>query len=151
MLRMSDAPIIPLSGHCLCGAVTFTATPAKLEMGACHCGMCRRWSGGSFLAVGCGASVSVEDESQLGVYKSSPYGERCFCKTCGTTLFWRMQAGGMTVVAAQAFDEPSQFKFVSEIYSDAKPDNYAFADEGSRKHLTEEEFLAAFMAGQSDH
>ncbi len=83
-----------LSGHCLCGAVKFTAAPEKMEMGVCHCGMCRRWTGGTFMAVNAGDTVKItEGQKDLGVYKSSDYGERCFCKKCGTTLFWRMQGG----------------------------------------------------------
>ena len=62
------------SGQCLCGAVKFTASPKKNEMGVCHCGMCRRWTGGTFMAVSCGAEVKVEDDSQLGVYTSSDWG-----------------------------------------------------------------------------
>jgi hypothetical protein len=136
-----------LNGHCLCGAVKFTATPEKMEMGICHCGMCRRWTGAAFMGVGAGSSVKITDgEKDLGVYKSSDYGERCFCKKCGTTLFWRMQGGGMTVVAAQAFDDPSQFKLTSEIFIDEKPANYAFAND--TKKMTGAEFVAAFMGKQ---
>lgn len=38
------------SGHCLCGAVRITVTDPPQELGACHCGMCRRWTGSAFLA-----------------------------------------------------------------------------------------------------
>jgi len=40
-----------MSGGCLCGAVRFTATPENRNVGACHCGMCRRWSAGPFLVL----------------------------------------------------------------------------------------------------
>ena len=136
----------PLTGQCLCGAVKFTATPAAMEMGVCHCSMCRRWSGGVFMAVDCGTSVVLDDPSQLGVYKSSGYGERCFCKACGSTLFWRMQDGSANVVAAQAFDDPSGFALVSEIFTDEQPATYAFANHTKRQ--TGAEFFAAFMASK---
>ena len=136
-----------LSGQCLCGAVKFEATPARPEMGVCHCGMCRRWSGGTFMGVQC-ADVKFADESQLGVYKSSPYGERCFCKQCGSTLMWRLQDHSVSVISAQAFNDPGQFAFVSEIYTDEQPANFAFADADKRKRMTGEEFLAAFMASK---
>lgn len=135
------------SGGCLCGAVRFTARPAKAEMGVCHCGMCRRWSGGTFMAVDCGTSVEIEDESQLGVYVSSDWGERVFCKSCGSTLFWRMRDGSDTVVSAQAFDEPGDFRFASEIFTDEQPPKYAFANETRR--LTGPEFIA-LVAGESE-
>ncbi|MCR6643264.1 MAG: GFA family protein [Terricaulis sp.] len=133
-----------LQGRCLCGAVRFEAAPEKLQMGACHCSMCRRWSGGVFLAVECGA-LAIADESQLGIYKSSDWGERCFCKTCGSTLFWRMQDGSHAAVSAQAFEEPGKFTLVSEIFVDEQPASYAFAN--ATKRMTGAEFIAAFQAG----
>lgn len=136
-----------LKGRCLCGAVEFEATPEKLEVGVCHCSMCRRWSGGAWFGVDCGKSVNVTDPAAVGVYKSSDWGERCFCKTCGTTLFWRMQDGSHHVVSVQTFDDPGQFTFVSEIYTDEQPRNYAFSN--ATKRMTGSEFLAAFMATKS--
>ncbi|MET0181361.1 MAG: GFA family protein [Caulobacterales bacterium] len=134
-----------LSGQCLCGAVKFTAQPAAMEMGVCHCSMCRRWSGGAFTVVECDA-VKIDDEGQFGVYKSSDWGERCFCKTCGSTLMWRMQNGeGHAAISAQAFDDPGRFAFVNEIFVDEQPANYAFANK--TKRMTGAEFLAAFQAG----
>lgn len=135
-----------LAGQCLCGAVKFEAIPVRMEMGVCHCSMCRRWSGGAFMAVDCGSSLKVADESQLGIYQSSAWGERCFCKTCGSTLFWRMRTAAHAVVSAQAFDNSGQFAFVSEIYTDENPGNYAFANE--TKRMTGPEFIAAFMTSK---
>lgn len=135
------------SGGCLCGAIRFTARPEKAEMGVCHCGKCRRWSGGTFMAVDCGTSLEIEDESQLGVYVSSDWGERVFCKSCGSTLFWRMRDGSNTVISAQAFDEPGDFLFASEIFTDEQPPNYAFANQTRR--LTGPEFVA-LVTGESE-
>jgi hypothetical protein len=133
-----------LNGRCLCGAVEFEATPTGQEMGVCHCSMCRRWSGGAWFGVDCGNSVKVADEGQLGVYKSSDWGERCFCKSCGSTLFWRLQSGAHHVVSVQTFDDAGQFMFANEIYTDEQPRNYAFSN--ATKRMTGAEFLAAFMA-----
>ena len=132
-----------LSGRCLCGAVTFTAVPVH-GMHACHCERCRRWSGGVYLGVDCGDSVEVTGAQALTAYESSDWAERQFCRTCGASLFWRLKSGGMTVVSAQAFDDPSVFAFASEIYVDAKPDNYAFA--GDRVRLTGAEVEARFAS-----
>jgi hypothetical protein len=134
-----------LHGQCLCGAVEFSATPQAPTMGICHCSMCRRWSGGVFMAVSVGDTLKVSDESgALGRYDSSPWGARCFCKTCGSTLFWQTQDGKMAVVSAQAFDDPSQFELASEIFIDDQPGNYAFANKTTR--MTGQEFIAQFMA-----
>jgi hypothetical protein len=129
-----------LAGQCLCGAVRFTAIPKRNEMGVCHCGMCRRWAGGVFTAVSCGTSVEIEDDNQLGVYRSSDWGERCFCKNCGSTLFWRMRDESNTAVSAQAFSDPGRFLFTSQIFIDEKPANYDFANETEK--LTSVELFA---------
>ena len=141
---MSDSA--KLNGRCLCGAVRFSAKPVNDEMGACHCSMCRRWSGGVFLCVDCSDSVEIIEGDDLAFYGSSEWGERGFCKTCGSTLMWRMRDGSHNVVSIQAFDDPSQFRFTTEIFVDSKPGNYAFAND-TRK-MTEAEFLAAFASTQ---
>ena len=133
-----------LAGQCLCGAIRFKATPKTMDMGVCHCGMCRRWAGGVFMAVSCGDQVEVEDDSQLGVYVSSEWGDRCFCRKCGTTLFWRMRDGTNVAVSMQAFDEPGVFRFAEEIFIDEKPKNYDFAN--PTKKLTGAEMFAELEA-----
>lgn len=137
------ADLATKSGRCLCGAATFTAKVGR-EMHACHCDYCRRWSGGVFMAVFV-EDVTIDDESELGVYKSSAYGERVFCKTCGSSLFWRMQDGSGGVASLQAFEDKSGVDFAEEIYIDKKPALYSFA--GSAAKLTEAEFVAR-MTGQ---
>ena len=127
------------SGQCLCGAVKFVATPKSNKMSVCHCGMCQRWAGGVFMAVSCGDQVEIEDETHLGVYTSSEWGDRCFCKICGSTLFWRMRDGTNISVAAPAFDEHGDFQFEEEIFIDEKPANYAFADD-TKKYTSAEMF-----------
>ena len=128
-----------LAGRCLCGAVTFTATPQG-GMHACHCENCRRISGGVSLSVNCGDSLEVV--GPVATYDSSEWAERQFCPACGSGLFWRLKAGGMTMVSVQAFDDPGAFGFESEIYIDSKPANYDFA--GDRPRLTGAEVEAMY-------
>ncbi|MDX2287894.1 MAG: GFA family protein, partial [Hyphomicrobiaceae bacterium] len=75
------------TGGCLCGAVKFAATPKPHDDGvhvdACHCAMCRRQVGGPLMAVACD-KVEVTAGAYLGVYQSSAWAERCFCKRCGS-------------------------------------------------------------------
>lgn len=122
------AELEKLSGQCLCGAVKFTAQPANKEMAVCHCSMCRRWSGGAFMCAEC-ASLVFEDESALGVYVSSEWGERLFCKECGSSLAWRTHDLSLVAVSIHALDDPAAFAFSSEIFIDEKPANYSFANE----------------------
>ena len=136
------------SGGCLCGAVRFTAAPPKADVGVCHCGMCGRWTGGPFLGVRCRDTVKmVSDDDHFSVYASSEWGERVFCKTCGSTLFWRMRNGSDTEVAFGAFDDPAPFGLRKEIFLDVKPATYTFADKTEKKTGAE---LMAEMAKRTE-
>ena len=131
-----------MSGGCLCGAVRFTAAPKKREVGACHCSMCRKWSAGPFLATECGGTVKIDDASNLGIYRSSEWAERGFCKVCGTPLFYRLVGQDFYAVSVEAFDDRDGFIFASQIFVDEKPSYYAFAN--VTKNMTGPEVFAAF-------
>lgn len=135
------------SGQCLCGAVRFHARPKHVVMDVCHCGMCRRWSGGAWMTVECEPDLAVEGEEQLRLYASSEHAERGFCASCGTSLFWRMRDRSLLTVSAQAFQHPEQFPFATEIFIDEKPDNYAFANDTVKKTGTEIMAMFPGLAG----
>jgi hypothetical protein len=130
-----------LAGSCLCGACRFTAVP---EHGAhaCHCGNCRKWSGGVYLSVHCGTSVVFNADAPLVRFQSSDWAERVFCGRCGSSLVWQMRDGSSQIVSIQAFDDPGAFEFESQIYIDHKPRNYAFANR--TEMLTEAEVIAKY-------
>lgn len=88
-----------MEGHCLCGAVRFSAPDAK-DIGVCHCGFCRRWGGGPLLATHCGTSVSFTGAERITVYASSGWAERAFCSQCGTHLYYRLLATGEYFIPA---------------------------------------------------
>jgi len=132
------------SGHCLCGAVEYEATISKPHIDACHCGMCRRQIGGPVMAV-IADSLEVKDEAELGVYSSSDWAERCFCRKCGSNLFYRLKNGAMISVHAGSLNGIGDFTFDTEIFIEDKPDFYDFA--GDRKRMTGAEVIAAFMGG----
>ena len=131
-----------LSGGCLCGAVRFTAAPRKREFGICHCSMCRKWAAGPFLAMECGNTVRFEDTASLGIYRSSEWAERGFCKRCGSVLFYRLLGKDFYAVSAEAFDDRAGFKLTSQIFIDEKPPYYDFAN--ATKNMTGAEAFAAF-------
>jgi hypothetical protein len=140
---MSEA----MSGGCLCGAVRFTAKPKNGEFGACHCRICRRWAAGPFFAMECLGAVDVQDPSNLGVYRSSEWAERCFCKRCGSVLFYRLVDKGFYAVSVEAFDHRSGFAFTSQIFVDEKPLYYEFANK--THNMTGAEVFAVFAPPQS--
>ena len=129
-----------MNGRCLCGAVGINS-PAAKEIGACHCGFCRRWGGGPMMAVHCGPGVTFTGAEQIGVYASSEWAERAFCKTCGTHLYYKLLATGEFFVPAGVFDA-DDFELASQIYIDKKPAYYAFANQTPM--LTEQQVIAQY-------
>ena len=78
-------------GGCFCGAVRFTFELPTLWCAHCHCSMCQRTHGAAFVTwVGVDqARCQLNESGALCWYASSSDGERGFCSTCGTTLFFR--------------------------------------------------------------
>jgi len=136
------------SGGCLCGAVRFTASPSDHEVGACHCSMCRRWTAGPFLVRDCGTSLKIEDKANLGVYRSSEWAERAFCKQCGTPLYYRLIDKDLFFVSAEAFDDVKGLTFSSQIFIDEKPAYYDFANK--THNMTGAEVFAQFAPGSDE-
>ena len=132
------------SGQCLCGAVRFRAEDVQNEVHGCHCSKCLHWAGGPVLAVNVG-SIAFDGEDQVGRYESSDWGERGFCKRCGSNLFFRVKESDHYLVSMGSFDDQSRFQLVGEIYIDDKPPAYDFAGEHTR--LTGEQFLASLQQG----
>ena len=133
------------TGRCLCGAVQFEAEGVSDEVHACHCNMCRHWSGGPGLAVQA-ESVRFTGEEHLARYASSGWAERGFCTRCGSNLFYRLKEPDVYTMWFGAFDDPTPYALHGEIYVDEKPAAYDFA--GDHPRMTGAEFLASLgMAG----
>ncbi|MEM9011851.1 MAG: GFA family protein [Pseudomonadota bacterium] len=133
------------TGRCLCGAVSFTAEDVEMGFGACHCEMCRRWSGGTYIATQVGA-MTIEGEENITRYQSSPWAERAFCAKCGTNLYYRVTAPGQHYgqyhVAVGGLDDLEGMTLASEIFIDKKP--AAYEGSGAVTKMTEAEVFAMF-------
>ena len=135
------------SGSCLCGAVSYTIKSAVAETGACHCGMCRKWSGGVYLGVEVAPDqMDIKGAENLTTFASSPWAERAFCTTCGSSLYYRVTApgphSGTYHVGLGTLDNADGINLTGEIFIDKKPDGYAFA--GDSHKMTEAETIAMF-------
>ncbi len=135
------------TGRCLCGAVRFSAEKVETHHHACHCGMCRRWSGGPLFAAAA-EGVTFDGAESLATYRSSNWAERGFCKVCGSNLFYHLTPTGPYLMCVGTFDDPSQFRLVAEIFIDHKPEGYAFA--GDLLRSTEQETFAKFAPAEKN-
>lgn len=131
-----------ISGHCLCGAITIKVASVDGKFGACHCDMCRRWVGGPYLVMDCGTDVSFEGEEHIGVYDSSDWAERGFCKQCGTNLFYRLKQNQQTMMSPGLFGSMDELTFDHQVFIEEKPAYYDFANK--TQNMTGEECFAAF-------
>ena len=135
------------TGSCLCGAVTLRAD-LDGEAGACHCSMCRAWAGGPYMVVH-GKLIAIEGEEAVGVYRSSDWAERGFCKQCGSSLFYHLFPNqkfpdGEHILSAGLFKDQSGFTFKNEVFVDGNPGWYRFADEETRERMTEADIFAKY-------
>ncbi len=88
----------------------------RIETTACHCGGCRKWASGAYMAVHCKNKVEFTGFENITIFKSSKWAERGFCKKCGSNLFYHL--------------------------IDKKPNYYQFAND--TVNLTEAEIFAIF-------
>jgi len=130
------------NGSCLCGAVGITAKNPSNKVGACHCGMCRKWGGGPFMEIDCGTNVTFRGEENITVYNSSSWAERGFCKKCGSHLFYRLKGNGQHMVAVGLFDDQEGLVFNSQVFIDKKPSFYSFVNKTN--DMTEAEIFEMY-------
>ncbi len=132
------------TASCLCGAVQLRMELASDAIQMCHCGQCQKWTGGGPLTSVKVASLEIEGEDATQSYRASEWGERVFCGTCGSTLWWKMQGKPVAYVAAGLLDDQSGLTVQDEIFVDHRPGWLpAWPD---AKQSTEAQELAALHA-----
>lgn len=141
---MSEA--LKATGSCLCGAVKITASTMSPNIGACHCNMCRKWSGGPYLAVDCKDSVQIQGSEHVSTFTSSEWAERGFCTKCGTHLYYKVSASGQYIVSVGLFDLDTELNFDHQIFVDEQPSYYCFSNK--TKNMTGEEVFAQFLGNE---
>ncbi|MEP2530255.1 GFA family protein [Shimia sp.] len=121
-----------LNGSCLCGDISFAteATPRGTSM--CHCGQCRKQSGGIW-------SSAFVPEADLNIsgpvswFASSDVARRGFCARCGSYLFWKANDEDTISFALGAIDGPTGLTLEKHIFVADKGDYYALRDDVAQK------------------
>lgn len=75
----------------MCGAITFRTAGELRDVINCHCARCRRFTGHHLAATAVDAAELIVDDEQANLTWYSPVPETAyaFCRTCGSSLFWR--------------------------------------------------------------
>ena len=138
-----------LTARCLCGDVSIVIDGGyRAAVGACHCTMCRRWSGMAFAGFEADpGAVSVTGE--VARYRSSDFAERVFCPGCGSHLWFR-DLGDDTPYefAPGIFPDAADFPLISEIYVDQVPAHAKLA--GNHRRATRAEYEAGHLFVEGD-
>jgi hypothetical protein len=117
------SPTTPITGHCLCGAVTYEAAAEPMMTILCHCEDCQRGSGAAYSvnAVFPKAAVTI-DESKLKTYETigedtNMKRERKFCPECGSPVLTLLaEMPDAVVIKAGTLDDKSWLEPQMEIY-----------------------------------
>ena len=141
-----------ITGHCLCGAVSITVSGQHdPRVGACHCRMCQRWSGGLFL---CFTAAAVTVTGEVTRYRSSAFAERAFCPRCGSHLWFNdVEEGGEPECyefMPGLFDAARNWPLRSEIYVDRALASVHLVGDHRRKNRAEYEAENPFIQGDME-
>ena len=98
------------TGGCLCGAVRYRLASEPFDAGWCHCRTCQLNSGAPAMAF---ASVAFDDwkivRGEARRVRSSDFGHRLFCGSCGTPLAMRVDHQPETVdFSIATLDDPGR-------------------------------------------
>lgn len=113
-------------GSCHCGAVRYEATAPLRDVLACHCSQCRKWSGHYWSAT----SVPLDrfrmtEDRGLAWYRASDVAERGFCRSCGSSLFWKPDGEYRISFSPASLDGPTGLKTTHHWHRDDAGDYYA--------------------------
>ncbi len=116
-----------LRGSCLCGDIQFETDAAPQGASMCHCGQCRKQSGGVWSS----AYVNERDlkiRGDVSWFDSSATAKRGSCARCGSFLFWKANDEGTISFALGAIDGPTNLTLTKHIFVADKGDYYEIAD-----------------------
>ena len=99
-----------VTGACLCKAIEFSTSLPSKWCAHCHCSICRKEHGAGYVTwVGFDKhQVSFNTgKDELAWYESSPGAMRGFCRTCGSSIFFKSERwAGELHIALGCINEP---------------------------------------------
>jgi len=120
-----------LTGGCACGAVRYRLDAEPVDAGYCHCRLCQRSSGApvmAFATVPLTAFVVTEGEPAR--RRSSGFGERWFCPSCGGQLAMRVDHQPETIdLTLASLDAPEPWAPGYHIFSQSRIGWFDTADD----------------------
>lgn len=114
------------TGHCLCGAVSYTLKAPPVRMAQCHCKDCQRASGTGHMSLAFFKEDDVRIEGETGSHAvtadSGNVNTRHFCPRCGSRVFGRNSARpGIVGIAVGCVDDNDWFEPQAVVYAAKRP------------------------------
>lgn len=101
---------MPVTGSCLCGAVSFEATAPPFRVTHCHCQMCRKAVGAAVATFATFDTSRVCWNGKVSRYDSSERAWRGFCATCGSSVcFGFKPRPERTYITVGILDDPDAY------------------------------------------
>lgn len=113
---------VSAEGGCLCGAVRYRVSGDPVAATLCHCGSCRRASGGTNVAWAVFDKEMFEWLSgEPASYSSSPGIEWIFCASCGSLVGYRRSSRPEHMdITTGTLDDPDLYPPDVEIWLEQK-------------------------------
>src|SRR4051812_1194701 len=113
-----------ISGHCLCGQVTYSADAEPVAQALCHCANCQRQTGTAFsIVIGVPADKFTVEGATLSSFPTTGdvHGTttlRHFCSRCGSPIYSSVEATPEVVwVKAGTLDDASWLEPQAEVWT----------------------------------
>jgi len=114
----------PITGRCLCGAVTYSADTEPIAQAVCHCTDCQRQTGNPFsVIVGVPRDAFDVEGDSLASFTTTgeDHGggtERYFCSACGSPVFSiAAVAPQLAFIKAGSLDDSSWLEPAIEVWT----------------------------------
>jgi len=129
-LKQKGDSVQTYKGSCECGDVRFVVTGTMRDIIACHCEQCRKSSGHYWASTNLDkAQVEITHGRTLTWFQSTDAVRKGFCRTCGSSLFWKIEGQDRLSISAGAFDSPLPVRLTKHIFVSEKRDYYDITDD----------------------
>lgn len=116
-----------IKGSCLCGDIRFETNAEPQGASMCHCGQCRKQSGGVWSSAFV-PEAALQISGPVAWFDASETARRGFCPRCGSFLFWKAHDEDTISFSLGSVDGPTGLRLSKHIFVADKGDYYDIAD-----------------------
>ena len=114
-----------MTGHCLCGNVSYSSSAEPILTALCHCNTCQRQTGSTYSLVVVvpreGFTVSGETLAtyQTITESTGTTSQRKFCSNCGSPIVTLPDAAALAIIKAGTLDDRKGLEPTVELHCDS--------------------------------